>query len=253
MNVLITGAASGIGRRLADIYAGRGATLALLDAAPVERDGAASFVVDVRDEGAVAGAVAQAVTQVGIPDLVVNCAGVQLAKPFEELSGEEFRRVIEINLVGSRNVAAAALTHMRPGSRLVLIASMAGLVPNYSYAAYNASKYGVVGMAEALRLEYAPRGIGISVVCPPEVETPLVDEERRTMHPASRALKEIAGTLELEPACDEIVAGIDRGRFLIIPGRRARAVYRLSKYLPGGATRALSDRTVRRVLGRPTR
>lgn len=250
IRVYVTGAASGIGAWLAGHYADRGAALAVFDAAPLARDGAATFAVDVRDEAAVGAAVEAAVGAVGAPDLVVNCAGVQIAKPFGELTGAEFRRVVDVNLVGSRNVAAAVLPHLAAGSRLVLIASMAGLVPSYGYAAYNASKYGVVGLAGALRLELAPRRIGVSVVCPPEVETPMVDEERRTMHPATRALKEIAGTLQLDPACREIVAGIDRGRFLIVPGRRARAVRHLTRHLPEAAARALSDRTVARALRR---
>jgi len=63
---------------------------------------------------------------------------------------------VDINLKGSRNFAAAVLPHMASGSRLVLLASLAGLVGNYAYAAYNASKFGVVGLASALRIEYKP-------------------------------------------------------------------------------------------------
>lgn len=178
----------------------------------------------------------------------MNCAGVQDAARFEDLSEDAFRRVVDINLVGSRNVAAAVLPRLGRGGHLVLIASMAGLVANYGYAAYAASKYGVVGLGQVLRIEQRPRGVDVSVVCPPEVETPMVDEERRTMLPATRALKGMAGTLELEPAVREILRGIDRRRAVIVPGRAARRTLLLTRLLPRRVVDAVTDGIVRRAL-----
>lgn len=209
-----------------------------------------SQTVDVRDADRLTEAVQEAVGLLGAPDLAINSAGIQLAKPFPELSAEEFRRVIEVNLLGSRNFAAAVLPHMQAGGRLALVSSLAGLVPNYSYAAYGASKYAVVGLAEVLRLEYRPRGIHVSVVCPPEVETNLVVEERKTQHPASAALKRTAGTLDVNTACREIFAGLQEGRFMIIPSRRGRFVAWMGKYVPRALAQAGTDLTVRRVLTR---
>jgi 3-dehydrosphinganine reductase len=206
--------------------------------------------VDVRDPDRLTEVIAAAVQLLGAPDLAINSAGIQLAKPFEELSAEEFRRVIEVNLLGSRNFAAAVLPHMQAGGRLALVSSLAGLVPNYAYAAYSASKYAVVGLAEVLRLEYRPRGIDVSVICPPEVETNLVVEERRTQHPASATLKRTAGTLDVDTACREIFAGLRTGGFMVIPSRRARAVAWMGKYIPRALAHAGSDLTVRRVLAR---
>ncbi|HWD64279.1 MAG TPA: SDR family NAD(P)-dependent oxidoreductase [Solirubrobacteraceae bacterium] len=259
--VFVTGAANGIGRRLAELALEDGADVAgfdLTNEGLSELSGAADRLgrrvhveaVDVRQADAVSAAVNRAAEAIGPPDLAINCAGIQLAKPFEELSGEEFGRVIEVNLVGSRNFAAASLPHLGPGDRLALVASLAGLVPNYSYAAYTASKYAVVGLAEVLRLEYAPRGIGVSVVCPPEVETNLVYEERKTQHPASAALKRTAGTLDVHSACQEIFAGLRAGGFMVIPSRRARAVAWMGKYVPRGLAHAGTDLAVRRALRR---
>ncbi len=254
---LITGAGSGIGLRLAELLAARGDRLAVLDrefgdealrrlrAAAGER--LVTAEVDVRDGEQVAATVARCLTAGAPPRLVINSAGIQLAKPFGELTEEEFRRVVDVNLVGSRNVAAATWEHLDGGGRLVLIASLAGLVGNYGYAGYCASKYGVVGLAEVLRLEGRPRGIRVSCVCPPEVETPMVSEERRTMSEPTRALKAFAGTMELEPAAAAILKGIDRGDFLIRPGR-ARRTHLLGRLLPGRATHAISDRIVARAL-----
>jgi 3-dehydrosphinganine reductase len=259
--VFVTGAAAGIGRRLAELALDAGADVAAFDAVEAglsELSEAAARpgrrvhaqVVDIRDVEGVKEAVKSAVADIGAPDLAINCAGIQLAKPFAELSAEEFRRVIEVNLLGSRNLAAAVLPHMQSGSRLALVSSLAGLVPNYSYAAYSASKYAVVGLAEVLRLEYKPRGIDVSCICPPEVETNLVAEERRTQHPASAALKRTAGTLDVDTACREIFAGLQEGRFMIIASRRARAVAWMGKYVPRALAHAGTDLTVRRVLSR---
>jgi NAD(P)-dependent dehydrogenase (short-subunit alcohol dehydrogenase family) len=259
--VFVTGAASGIGRRLAELALQSGASVAAFDADPeglarlqeaASRRGQRlqSAPVDVRRPDELEEAIERAAGQLGAPDLAINCAGIQLAKPFESLSAEEFTRVIEINLIGSRNFSAAVLPRMDRGSRLALVSSLAGLVPNYSYAAYGASKYGVIGLAEVLRLEYKPRGIGVSVICPPEVETNLVHEERKTMHPVSRALKQTAGTMNVDDACAEIFAALQKERFLIIPSRRARAVARVAKYVPAGLAHAGTDLAVKLALAR---
>lgn len=254
--VLITGAGSGLGLRLAELHAERGHPIIALDLgfadeARTRLAGAGRLhldEVDVRDGAAVAAAVDRAVAALGAPVRAINCAGVQDAGLFEDLTEDAFRRVVDINLIGSRNVAAAVLPHLERGGRLVLIASMAGLVANYGYAAYGASKYGVVGLGQVLRIEQRPRGVGVTVVCPPEVETPMVDEERRTMLPATRALKAMAGTLELEPAVREILRGLDRGRAVVVPGRTARRTLLLTRLLPRWVINAVTDRIVSRAI-----
>jgi 3-dehydrosphinganine reductase len=250
VTVLITGGASGIGARLAALLAARGEGVATVDraehAAPAS---GVALTADVRDGEQVRAAVAQAVKALGPPRLVINSAGVQHGQAFEAFTDADFERVIAINLLGSRHVAAATWEHLASTrGRLVLIASLAGLVPNYGYSAYCASKYGVVGLAEVLRLEGKPRGIDVSCVCPPEVETPMVDEERRTELGPTRALKDLAGTMDLDPAADAILAGIDQGKALIIPSARARGAVALARFAPRRLTRAVSDRVVARAL-----
>jgi NAD(P)-dependent dehydrogenase (short-subunit alcohol dehydrogenase family) len=257
---LVTGGSSGIGLDLADRLLGRGAHVAVFDrlvqsgvrerlaerAAGVGSTFGA-WEVDVRDRDGLERAVAEAAAAVGPPELVVNCAGVQISKAFEALSAEEFDHVVGVNLTGSRNVAAAVLPRMQAGGRLALVASMGGLVANYGYAAYSASKFGVVGLAGVLRLEYAPRRIGVSVICPPEVDTPMVMEEHATGDPIGLALKTFAGRLGLEEAGAEILAALDAGTWMIVPGRRARLARHLARLAPG-LMNALGDRRVRRAM-----
>lgn len=209
---------------------------------------AAAVRADVTDAADVAGAVRSAVEQLGPPDLVVNSAGISRNDLFAEASAEDFERTIRVNLIGSRNLASAALPHLRPGAQLALIASLAGITGGYTYAAYASSKAGVIGLARVLRLEYAPLGIGVSVICPSEIMTPMVERYATTMHPVTRALKDIAGTLPIQPACSEMLDQLAAGRFTVIPGRRARWSARAARVLPERWSQALTDRVVRRTL-----
>ena len=260
--MLVTGAGSGMGLRIAERHAQRGHAVIAMDrhlSGPARTQlqevtrGRVYFAeVDVRDGEAVDRALTRGVEVLGPLALAINCAGVQHAAAFTDLSQEAFQRVVDINLIGSRNVAAAALAHLGSGGHLVLVASMAGLVATYAYAAYCASKFGVVGLAAVLRLEVAPRGIDVSVVCPPEVKTPMVTEEQRSMLAPTRAMKAVTGTLELEDAVREIMTGIDKRRRVIIPGASARRTAVLSKILPRRVLDLVSDNIVRRALSAAT-
>ncbi len=259
---LISGGGSGIGLRLAEMLRARGVAVSVFDLKIGDEArrrlggdggdadsgaGAGFHEVDVTDADALARAVEKAVAATGPPTLAINSAGVQASKTFEELSEERFRLVVEVNLIGSRNFAAAVLPQMQPGAQLALIASLAGIVPNYGYAAYSASKFGVVGLAGALRLEYKPKGIAVSVICPPEVETAMVEDERRTGDAISLELKKFSGTLGVDQACEEIIRGLEGRRRMIIPGHRARFTRRLANILPG-LMNAAGDRMVDRAL-----
>ena len=253
----ITGGGSGIGRHMAELLMAEGTSVAVFDRSnspeAVEHLEAVAakypgvrcefFVADVTDDGGLINAVELAVESMGKPDFALNCAGIQIAKLFYELSREEFESVVSVNLFGSRNFAAATLPHMSNGAQFCLIASLAGLVPSYSYSAYNASKHAVVGLAGALRLDYIERGIEISVICPPEINTPMVVEERKTISAAGAKLKDTAGTLELGPACDYMMKQLKRRKYMIVPGFRARALTVIARWFPG-VMRMFSERTV---------
>src|SRR3546814_19262713 len=128
---------------------------------------------------------------------------------------------------------------------------MAGVTSNYAYAAYGASKFGFVCRVTTLRYEYEPLGIGISCICPPEAKTPTVASERANGNPVSLELKECAGSLEIDPACDAMLAGLDAGRWMIIPGVKspttAFAARSLPRPFPAVMQRLTGDRTTIRL------
>ncbi len=252
----ITGGGSGIGQCLSRMLLAEGTSVAVFDRSgneeiagflqAVAQDSGARcqvFRADVSDPAALRAAVGEAVGELGPPNLALNCAGIQNAKTFLDLSDAEFERMVMVNLMGSRNFAAAVLPHMERGGRLALMASLAGLVPSYSYSAYNASKFGVVGLAGALRLDCIERGVEVSVICPPEIDTPMVAEERKTISATGAKLKDTAGSLALEPACNYMLRKLKAGRYQIIPGFRARGVALLSRLFPG-VFRRVSERIV---------
>lgn len=264
--LFVTGGMSGLGKALAAIYLGRGADVAIFDLAINEEvmselgrhklhdaQKLVAYAANVTDMEALSGAVSEAVKVIGNPQLAVNCAGIQRAAPFEELSGADFELVVQVNVFGSRNFAAAVLPFLGEGSRLALVSSMAGFAANYSYAAYNASKFAVIGLGRVLRLELKPRGIDVSLICPPEVDTPMVVEESKNMHPVSRTLKDLGGTLSVDEAMAGILSGLDAGRHVIIPGYKAKFTYLMNRYLPDFLMNGIVDRIVRSVLARMDR
>ena len=244
--VLITGGGSGIGRELAGRLAAEGAQVGIINrrSAPSVVDEMkrvakrpdqrfASYAADVTNATALAETVTRAVNDLGRPDLVINSAGIQNAKPFAEQSVAEFEDVVRVNLFGSRNFAAAMAPHLESGAHMVFIGSLAGLAGNFAYTAYCASKFGVRGLAECLRLELRLRGVEVSLCCPAEVLTPLVAEERKTLHPISAALKDFAGTQPVEVSCDRLLRGIARREFEITDGFRPGLTAFLVRHFPG--------------------
>jgi NAD(P)-dependent dehydrogenase (short-subunit alcohol dehydrogenase family) len=175
---VVTGAAQGIGRRIAEVLAGTGHDLALFDVRPVDGfGGALAYTGDVTDEADVA-ALADAVRdRYGRVDVLVNNAGVALISPAERTSVADWRRVMEVNLTGPfllcRAFGADMLTHRR-GS-IVNIASVAGLRGVADRAAYNTSKHGLVGLTRTLAAEWGGRGVRVNAVCPGWVKTPMDD------------------------------------------------------------------------------
>lgn len=179
--VVITGAASGIGRATAQRFIAEGARPVLLDldaAGLAQTLGGAeglSFALDITDEAAVGAAIDGAAAELGGIDGVVNAAGIMLVGPTEEFSFDAWRKTIDVNLTGSFNVAKCAIPHLKAarGATIVNVASAAGLHSNAPrMVAYAASKGGVIAMTRALAADLAP-DVRVNCVAPGLVDTPL--------------------------------------------------------------------------------
>jgi NAD(P)-dependent dehydrogenase (short-subunit alcohol dehydrogenase family) len=190
---VITGAAQGIGRRTAEVLSGAGYALALLDLhgceatlAAVQAHGtdAKEFRGDVSDEGVVIRAVAAVTRRWGQADVLVNNAGISFIAPAESVQVEDFRRVLEVNLVAPFQLAkhfGAMMLKQRSGS-IVNVASIAGLMGVSDRSAYNASKHGLIGLTRTLAAEWGGRGVRSNAVCPGWVKTEMdaADQARGT-------------------------------------------------------------------------
>jgi NAD(P)-dependent dehydrogenase (short-subunit alcohol dehydrogenase family) len=185
--VLVTGAASGIGKAAVARLLGEGASVVGVDLVPDSPDGLVGdrFIyqaADVLDADAVAAAVAAVVTAAGRLDGVVHAAGVAGGGPVHVLPDDEWDRVVGINLKGTFVVSRAALAQMVQQERvggergaIVNLASIEGIEGTAGGSAYNASKGGVVLLTKNTAIDYGPSGIRVNVICPGFIETPMFD------------------------------------------------------------------------------
>jgi NAD(P)-dependent dehydrogenase (short-subunit alcohol dehydrogenase family) len=190
---VITGAAQGIGRRTAEVLAAEGYALALLDLQSSEATLAAvraagvdamEYPGDVSDEGVVIRAARTVQKRWGRVDVLVNNAGISFIKPAESVEVEEFRRVLEVNLVAPFLLAkhfGARMLAQRSGS-IVNVASIAGLMGVSDRSAYNTSKHGLIGLTRTFAAEWGGRGVRCNAVCPGWVKTEMdaADQARGT-------------------------------------------------------------------------
>jgi 3-dehydrosphinganine reductase len=261
--VYITGAGGGMGLLASKMLAGLGAHIVTLDRNPTDaalheiesarrspEQRVARYKVDVADREIVIGTVGTAIAEAGAPDVLINMAGIGGAAHLIDMKFETFDRMIKINLYGTRNIVEAVLPSMlaRGNGKIVLVGSMGGIIPVYGYTAYGSSKFAVVGLAQCLRYELKPRGISVACFCPGEVETPGLAAERKTLHPASAALKKIGGTMPVEAAVRGLVRGIEGDEVMIIPGWKVKFTYWMHRITPDQVWNAVTDSIVAKAM-----
>ena len=242
----LTGAASGIGRATALRLAAEGAELYLTDR---NQDGLEMTVADVRalggrvgehralditDYDAVEGFAADIHRHHPSMDVVMNIAGVSAWGTVDQLTHAQWSSMVSVNLMGPIHVIETFVPPMMAagrGGHLVNVSSAAGLVAFPWHAAYSASKYGLRGLSEVLRFDLARHRIGVSVVVPGAVDTPLVKTVEiagvdRDNPRVNRWIDRFVGhAVSPERAADKILAGVSKNRFLIYTSNDIRALY----------------------------
>jgi len=171
----VTGVASGIGHAVAERLRDDGATVVGFDLREEGPGGVEVVAGDVTDRAAVEAAIAHAVQAHGRLDVLANVAGVPQFGRVDELSDDEWRRSLDVNLTGPFLACRAALPHLRASRGCIVnLASIAGLEGQAYTAAYCASKGGLVLLTRALAVELAQDGVRVNCVCPAAVDTPLL-------------------------------------------------------------------------------
>jgi NAD(P)-dependent dehydrogenase (short-subunit alcohol dehydrogenase family) len=168
--VVVTGASSGIGKAVLQGFTSVGATVVGLDLRPEP----GMIECDVSDEGSVDAAFAT-IREAGPVTDLVHAAGIATNAPFLTLPTAQWNRIIAVNLTGSFLVGRAAVRQMAHGGTITFIASQGGLRGSPNYAAYCASKFGVLGLMESMARELASSGIRVNAICPGGVRTPMAD------------------------------------------------------------------------------
>ncbi|KAI3604941.1 3-hydroxybutyrate dehydrogenase (plasmid) [Cupriavidus necator H850] len=187
----VTGAASGIGRRIAEVYAREGASIAIADlnetgaraaAHNITANGgtAIAVAVDVTSETHVERAVAKTVEELGAVDILVSNAGIQIVKPVEQLEFEQWRKLLAIHLDGAFLTTKACLKHMygaKRGGSIIYMGSVHSKEASLLKAPYVTAKHGLIGLAKVVSKEGAAHGVRANVICPGFVRTPLVEKQ----------------------------------------------------------------------------
>jgi 3-dehydrosphinganine reductase len=219
---LVTGGSSGIGLEISKCLMSRGADVVILSKDPSKLERTVREIGDVRTIQADVSDHEQIKEEIGRImdrqriDILVNSAGMVHPGVFTEMDPGNIRRTIEVNLIGTMNVCRVVVPHMTEGAHVANISSIAGIIGLYGYSTYSASKFGVIGFSEALRMELIKKGIGVSVILPPDTLTPQLEFEERMKPPET---KHLSG--KIKPRTAEWVAlrtidAIEKRRFMTV-------------------------------------
>lgn len=234
-HAIITGGSSGIGKATAILLAKQGASITIiarnqdkLEIAKAEIEAARvsseqkiiCISASVEITAQIQPAITQAIEKIGIPDLLITSAGIAHPGYFQELSLEVFEETIRINYFGTLYAIKSVLPLMidKQQGHIVIISSGAGLIGIYGYTPYSPSKFALRGLAESLRGEIKPQGINISIVYPPDTDTPQLAVENLTKPPETKLITGSAKTWSAEGVAKVILRGIKRKDFTITPG-----------------------------------
>ncbi|MGZ4173273.1 MAG: SDR family oxidoreductase [Solirubrobacteraceae bacterium] len=249
---LVTGAGSGIGRATACALAAAGARVIIVD-----RDGDAASstaemvpgdahteVCDVSDARAMERMAAAVIEAHGVPDVVINNAGIGLAGSFLDTGLEDWRRVLDINLMGvvhGARLFARAMVERGQGGQIVNTASAAAFQPVKDLAAYGASKAAVLMLSESMRAELAPFGIGVTAVCPGVVATNITRSTRFVGRPEAeqdRLQQRVTSMYERrnftpEQVARDIMRAIATDAAVAVVTPEAKLAHALARFAPG--------------------
>ncbi|MDN5745535.1 MAG: SDR family oxidoreductase [Nocardioidaceae bacterium] len=258
--VLVTGAASGIGRAVAEYAAERGAVVHLTDiqaealaqvADEIRRSGgqvASAEPADLSDHAQVARLARTITDRAGAMDVVLNVAGIAVWGTVRSLEHEHWRRLVEVNLMGPIHVIeefVPAMIDAGRGGQLVNVSSAAGIIAMPWHAAYSATKFGLRGVSEVLRYDLRKHRIGVSLVCPGGVDTGLVetiriagiDQQSRAFVRARKHFQKRA--VSPEQAAEAIWHGALRNRYWVYTSLDIRLAHLLQRYFPPGYALAM--------------
>jgi 3-dehydrosphinganine reductase len=259
---VITGASKGIGRATAREVILRGGSVVLvargsdaLQETASELSGLAgagqsvdAMTLDATDPEQMSTAVGELIEERGTPHHLINCVGGARPGYLRDLTLDDYRSQLEVNYLSQLIPTIAIVPHMIEAGRghISLVSSMMGYFGMIGYGAYAPAKFAVVGLAEVLRHELKPAGIGVSVLFPPDTDTPGFANENKTKPTETAIMSETAGLLAPEAVARTFIEGILAGRYSIHP-KGSGWIWRMNRYAPG-LVRMVMDRDLRKAM-----
>ena len=258
-HVIITGGSSGIGRAIARLLAERGAHISIiarrqelldetlgelerLRTTPTQR--LMVYSADLADWEQAKQSIAALTADIP-PDVLINAAGFAHPGYFEELPLDIFHKTMDIDYFGTLYVVKAVLPSMmeRRSGRIANFSSIAGFLSGFGYTAYSAAKFAVRGFSDALRQELKPHGIYVSIVFPPDTDTPQLHYENQFKPLETRRLGGAFTAASAEKVALAVVRGIERKKAVIFPSFDGRLYFLLFNG-PTGLLRWYCDRII---------
>lgn len=263
--IVITGAASGIGRATTIKLAQAGAAVAMLDrdVAAISQlsrellaDGHDVIPVecDLTSPDQIASAAKTVISKWKTIDILINNAGIGYHGPTHEMSHEKRNEILQVNLNAPFALFQYFLDSLlnSPCGHVVNVSSIFGLVPHQKTAAYTVSKYGLVGLSEALRAEYGRWGLGVTLVCPGFVNTPMI-EDLPHREASGKQLRRPSKWLMTTPekVADKIIGGIRKNKRLVLTTPLAHFLYHSKRLFPGlfDFVQSFKSSKIKRMLG----
>jgi NAD(P)-dependent dehydrogenase (short-subunit alcohol dehydrogenase family) len=249
---IVTGGGMGLGEALCEELGRRGATVVVADvdgdaarqvAVRLEQSGtpARAVRVDVANEAEVARLIESTEGEYGRVDYMINNAGIAIGGDSRDLSMQQWRRVLDVDLLGVMygTVHAYQLMARQGHGHIVNISSLSGLVPQPGNAAYCTSKHGIVGLSLSLRAEGADLGVKVSAACPGDMKTEIYDNmvvvnmPREQVATLSRRTHYLMPQMSAEAAACAILRGVGRNRPLIVFPTAVQVIWHLYRRFPG--------------------
>jgi NAD(P)-dependent dehydrogenase (short-subunit alcohol dehydrogenase family) len=249
---IVTGGGMGLGEALCEELAHRGATVVIADingdaarqlaARLADRGATAAAVrVDVANEADVAQLIDSTVAEYGRLDYMINNAGIAIGGDSRDLSMQQWRRVLDVDLLGvvHGTVHAYQVMAKQGHGHIVNISSLSGLVPQPGNVPYCTTKHGIVGLSLSLRAEGVDLGVKVSAACPGDMRTKIYDNmvvanmPREQVAALSRRTHYLMPQMSAHAAACAILRGVDRNRALIVFPTAVQAIWQLYRRFPG--------------------
>lgn len=260
--VYISGGSSGIGLSAAGLLVASGAHVLLLARGRERLESAAAALrsrrkagdqriswmqADVSRKDQVDRVMARAVEELGVPDILINCAGRAYPRHFEDISYEQFEETMRINFFSVWHTVSSLVPHMKEkGGCIVNVSSLGGFIGVFGYTDYAASKFAIVGFSEALRSELKRYDIRVCVLCPPDTDTPGFQVENLNKPEETKAISAAARTMHPDDVARAMLKGIRKGRFLIVPNMEGKLTCLAKRFVPS-LVDWFMDREIRKV------